>query len=577
MFNQYYQQELQNLRELAQEFSRAHPAVAPLLSGSTADPDVERVLEGVAFLTGLLHRKIDDDFPEIIHGLTDVLFPHYLRPFPSASIVLFSPKQGVKETIRVPAGSSLASIPVEGTKCLFRTCFDTEAHPLRVTGAELVQKTGQPACIHLRLILSGQNLTQWQPERLGFLVNDDYATATDLTMLLARYTTRITAKSGADGSVFEFPPQALIMAGLEPDNCLLPFPPQALSGYRLFQEYFLLPQKFLFLELRGWENWKNRGTGAQFELIFELKRAPFTLPRVKPDQFVLSAVPVINLFTDDSDQVLLDHRTDKIRIRSSRKSKAHYQVYSVDKVVGFEQGSVTRKEYLPLELFSRHGNRNSIYQVVRTRSPIDDSPEVFLSFAYPPEGPPPEPETLSLTLTYTNGTLPERLQLGDISQQTSTSPGLLEFRNIIPPTSPVEPLLGENTLWKLLSHLSLNFLSVANADTLRELLRLYIFPEGGNRSRAAANLKRIESIQDLRLLPADRIVNGAVMRGQRIELILRQDHFASTGDLLLFGAMMDSFFGVYSSMNTFIQFTVKESITGETYIWPARLGERPLI
>ena len=68
MFNRYYQEELQNLRERAREFSAVHPAAAPMLGGQSSDPDVERLLEGVAFLTGLLRRKLDDELPEVIRG-----------------------------------------------------------------------------------------------------------------------------------------------------------------------------------------------------------------------------------------------------------------------------------------------------------------------------------------------------------------------------------------------------------------------------------------------------------------------------------------------------------------------------
>ncbi|MGM0404259.1 MAG: type VI secretion system baseplate subunit TssF, partial [Thermodesulfobacteriota bacterium] len=84
MLHRYFQQELDHLRDLGQAFSKAHPAVAPMLSGSSTDPDVERLLEGVAFLTALLREKLDDEFPEIIHELVQLIWPHYLRPVPSA-------------------------------------------------------------------------------------------------------------------------------------------------------------------------------------------------------------------------------------------------------------------------------------------------------------------------------------------------------------------------------------------------------------------------------------------------------------------------------------------------------------
>ena len=124
MFNRYYQQELFNLKELAQEFSRAHPALAPMLSGKTSDPDVERLMEGVAFLAGMLRQKLDDEFPEIVHGLIQLIFPHYLRPIPSTTVVSFTPRANLKESLTIPSGIEIASIPVEGTSCTFRTCGD---------------------------------------------------------------------------------------------------------------------------------------------------------------------------------------------------------------------------------------------------------------------------------------------------------------------------------------------------------------------------------------------------------------------------------------------------------------------
>jgi len=579
MFNKYYQQELQNLRDLGQEFSKVHPAIAPMLSGPTSDPDVERLLEGVAFLTGLLHRKLDDDYPEIIHGLMDITFPHYLRPIPSTSIVAFKPKQSLLETITVPAGVSLASIPVEGTRCIFRTCFDTDVHPLRLISAESSEKPDNNGQIKLDLELSGLNLSQWNPKTLGFCLGGSYSQATNNFMLLTGYVRRIILKpaQGEEGKQCVLPPDALVLTGFERKNSVLSYPAHAFSGYRLLQEYFVLPQKFLFLELRGWEKWLNRGTGSRFEIIFDVKPSPLPFPRINREHFILFATPVINLFRDTTDQFLIDHRLEKTRVRPASKMKGHYQIYSVDRVVGYKQGSVTKKEYTPLELFSKNDENKSTYQVVRSKSPIDDSMEYYLAFTYPPGGPEPEPETLSLTMTFTNGPLPERLQAGDISEQTSDSPGLVDFYNLIPPTLPLEPEIGKNMLWKLLSHLSLNFLSLASTENMKNLLKLYIFPDARNRAQTAANLKRIEGILDVSAEPIDRIVNGVPMRGQKINMTMRQDNFASFGDLYLFASMLDLFMGVYSSMNTFIQFELKDSISGETFQWPARLGDRHLI
>jgi len=577
MFSKYYQQELQNLRELAVEFSRVHPSIAPLLSGPTSDPDVERLLEGVAFLTGLLHRKLDDDFPEIIHGLTNIIFPHCIRPLPSCSVVVFSPKTGMMETTKVPKGTSLGSVPVEDTSCTFRTCFDLDVHPLRLTSADRIRQTGKPDAIRLALETTGPELSQWQPKKIPFFLGGSYSESTDLYMILTNYLQRIVVKTPEEGSSFVLPKNALRPVGFDMENALLPYPSLSFSGYRILQEYFILPRKFLFFELHGWENWRRRGTGKGFEILFELMPSPVELPKINSSHFILFGTPVVNLFPHEADPFLFDHRLEKIRIRPAGLEKRHSRIYSIDSVVGHVQGSLARKDYIPLERFQHGDDGHPVYQVNYMRSPINDSPEAYLSFTYPAAGPGPEKETISVSMTCTNGELPERLGLGDICMPTSDSPELLSFRNVIPPTSPLDPPLGENVLWRFLSHLSLNYLTMANADNLKELLQLYAHPEGRDRASVAASLKRIDSIAEFRAMPADRLMRGMAIRGQNLEMTSRQDHFAGLGDFFLFGAMMDLFFGVYSSMNTFTQFHLKDSLTGETFTWPARMGDRALI
>lgn len=575
MPNKYYQEELQNLRTLSIEFSKRHPALAPMLGGAGADPDVERLLEGVAFLCGLLRGKLDDDFPEIVHGLTDLIFPHYLRPVPSASIVAFTPKPNMRENVLVKAGTSLAATPVDETECVFRTTCDVEVHPLKLVSAETLQQPGAPDRIRLQFDLCGINLSQWAPGKLLFFLGESYGEAATLFLFLTRYTKRIAVRRLPDGVAVELALSDLHAVGFDSANSLIPFPGRSFQGFRLLQEYFIMPEKFLFLELRGWEKWRDRGKGTSFELVFETLQAPVPTPKVKPAHFVLYASPVVNLFPMEAEPVLLDHRTEKIQVRPAGRSKSHFQVFSVEKVTGFAQGSVARREYVPLDMFSPKIDA-SVYQVIRRRSPLDDSPEVFLSIVYPPSGPIPSSETLTANLICTNGNLPERLQLGDISRQTAESSELLTFRNILPPTSPLDPQLGKNLLWKFLSHLSMNFLSLVGATSLKEILQLYVFP-GRDMTKTAANLKRVESILDFRSTPADRLFRGIMMRGHQVSLTARADGFACLGDLSLFGSILDLFVAMYGSINCFSQFQIKETITGETFVWQARLGTRFLM
>jgi len=577
MFNRYYQEELAQLRELGAEFSKAHPALAPMLSGPTTDPDVERLLEGVAFLTALLRQKLDDEFPELINEVMQLIWPHYLRPIPSTALMAFTPKPTLRQALTIPAGIQIASVPVEGTSCLFKTVYDVEIYPLHILEASWTQVSGRSPTIRLTLELHGLKISGWTPQGLRFFLHGDYAQAADLYFLLRRHLKQIVIKPLEKGSFCLLPPEFLRPVGFGPEESLIPYPSPAFPGYRILQEYFISPEKFLFLDLVGWERWTERGDGSRFEVHFELEDPPFLLPRIRKDNFSLFVTPAVNIFPHEADPILLDHRKTHYLIRPTGANPGHYQVYSVEKVVGFAQGTAEEKTYVPFQLFNPDPQSNPAFHVSLRQSPLGKGLDFYLSVAYPPGSALPVSETLSMHLLCTNGSLPENLRVGDLRQPTSSSPEYVEFRNILPPTASLSPPLGANLLWRLLSHLSLNYLSLSRVENLRALLELYLFPETREKATTMANRKRIAGVEGIETKASDRLVSGVPMRGQEIKLKMRQDHFASQGDLFLFGCVLDHFLGGYASLNTFTNLIIQEVLKGDLYQWPARLGNHPLI
>ena len=573
MFNRYFQQELDNLKDLGAEFSKAHPAIAPMLSGRSTDPDVDRLLEGVAFLTALLRQKLDDEIPEVIHDLIQMIWPHYLRPLPSASIVTFSPKPILKQSLEIPAGIEVSANPVEGTACRFQTCYPVTLHPLHLLAADWVEVSGQPPAVRLSLQLKGLDLDDWQPDYLRLFLAGDMAQATDLFLLLRQHLRRIILKPVEGGEAKVLPPEDLRPVGFNASEAILPYPTQSFPAYRVIQEYFLLPEKFLFLDLVGWERWRERGSGDRFEVLFELENVPFSPPRVKTDDFKLFATPVVNIFPFDADPIRLDHRKSEYRVRPSTRQATHYQVYAIDAVTGFVQGTAEERTYHPFEMFGPDDSPVPVYHTHVRNSPIRSGFDVYLSVAYPPALGTPVLETLSLQLLCTNGFLPEELRTGDIVVPTSSSPEYATFTNIRPPTSNILPPLGTNLLWRLISHLSLNYVPLDSLDNLQALLRIYLFKDPRHPASFLAHQKRIAGIDAIQTDGADRLINGAMVRGRDIHIAMRHDHFASQGDLYLFGSILDYFLGAYASMNTYTRLTLKEVNTGGVYQWPARLGE----
>jgi type VI secretion system protein ImpG len=577
VYQNYYQQQLENLRELAAEFAHAHPSIAPLLSKTSTDPDVERLLEGVAFLCGLIQQRIDDEFPEIIHALIDILFPHYLRPIPSVSIVKFTPRPGLMETLRIEAGSMIAAKPIEGTECLFRTCYDTEIYPLELIDAAHLKPAAGPHRIRLSFKLKGIKLSQWNPTNVRFFLGENLTQGTDLLVLLDKYLQNVTFTSHDEGSSVSLPPAVLKPLGFEPEDSLLPYPQQSFGGFSLLQEYFLFPQKHLFMDLTGWENWKDRGDDYEFDVIFELKPCNVPIPKISTDQFHLFTAPVINLFQHDAEPIVRDHRAEKMLINPSIAHPEHYRVFSIENVVGIERGTVKRKEYQPIGLFVPNRTDEAIYQLIHSVSVVNNSPELYITFPYTNRQDKFSQETFSITLLATNGKLPEQLRPGDINRRTEGLPELVEVVNIMTPTSSLDPPIGKDTLWKFLSHLSLNFSRIAEINNFKTLLELYVFPESREREKITINKKRIEGLSDISLQPVDRLYGGTVLRGQKVIIRANLDHFAGWGDLYLFGSVIDRFLCSVSSINTFIELELYEELSGESLKWPPRSGNRLLI
>jgi len=575
--NPFFHRELELLQELATEFALANPALAPLLDGSNrTDPDVERLLEAMAFQNAMLRRKLDADFPELIHKLAQLILPHYLRPIPATTIIGFTPPASGGGGVTIPAGTQLSSAPVDGTRCRFTTCADLEIHPLEISDASFVQRSGRGGEIRLSLALTGVPLSRWQPGSVRLFLAGEHAAAAELFLLLSRHLTRIVLTPVDGGAACVLPATCLRPAGFDEDEGLIPYPPHAFPGYRLLQEYFSTPEKFLFFDLEGWERWQQCGEGTRFTISFELDSLPSGPQRVRRDSFALHAVPAINLFPHHADPISVNHRADRYLVRPTGPNPAHCRLFSVDRVTGYSRATAREREYLPFELFSDDNGTEPVYQAMLAESQRQSGYDVHLGVAFPGEMPPPDTETLSIALTCSNGSLPENLRIGDITASLTPLPDFVSARNITAINPGQQPPLGTGLLRQLTSHLYLNHLSLERVEHLRTLLELYVFPGSRSGAQGAANLKRIAGIEALEVTAGELTVAGIQLRGRDIRIRIRQDHFAGAGDMYLFGCILDQFLGRYASLNSYTRLVFYETLRGGTCQWPIRLGNRSL-
>ncbi len=582
MFSRFYQGELAFLRAMGKAYAEANPTTAGLLSERGSDPDVERLLEGCAFLAARVRERIEDSIPEMVHDLSELLLPHFLRSVPAASIVEFLPVPGaLRARLGVPAGTEIASVPTEGTACRFRTTADIELLPVVVQDVVLDQAIGSTPALRVQLQTSTQALPALlQPAGIRFFVQGELPLASALMLWLAQHLKEVEVRPAGSGArAIRLPPRCVRAVGFEPEFPLLPWPRFAPPGYRNVQEFFALPQKFLFFDVRGLE--AAAGVAEEkFEIVFRVERPPELPARVTRETLKVNCVPVVNLFNAAADPVRFETLGEEHMLRASELPPGHMEIYTVDSAIGVPEGPGERIPYHPFTSF-RHGllGRDGRYfRLRRALSPVDHAVDTWISVGRPAdEAGAYSPEVLALDVTATNRSLPAQLKIGDLTQPTPGSPTLARFRNITAVTKPVRPPLGTELHWRLLAHLAANRAPLEGPDVLRDLLSLYDFHGLADDQAGRANRLRIEGLRELHLAPARRVVGGAPIRGSRVTISLDEDHFAGLGDAWIFARALDELLAAQVAINSFSEVAVRLAPSQREYRFPARSGGKALL
>lgn len=583
----YFRDELAFLRLQGREFADSYPELTRFLSEQNTDPDVERLLEGFAFLTGNLRAKIEDEFPELTHGLLNMLWPNYLRPVPSMTIMQFSVIPGaIDQPALIRQGCQLDSLPVDDVTCHFQTCHDAWVYP-----AEMRQITAQSgndlSTISLDIALHAPlPLSELQLDKLRFFLGGDSYTAYELYFWLSNQLSHIELE--IDGKRFRQEAKALKSVGFERDDALLPYPNNVYSGYRILQEYFCFPESFLFVELSGGEWPKQPLPVSEFKIHFCFDRPLPAELKIRPDSFMLNCVPAINLFQHDSEPVNLNGRQAEYPLKASYRYADSFEIFSVDQVEGWVEGNLGRSRgtpriYQPFESFQhqieRAKQRLALYYRVRVRESVSgDGFEHSLSFVRGDETTTVDlDESISVTLTCTNRSRAARLKVGSICVPTGSSPSFATFRNLIRPTRPLRPALDGSLHWTLISNLSLNYVSLLRRDAMVQVLRTYDFPALHDKQAEQASRKRLAGIEEIETKPVDRLVRGMPVRGLKSVLSIRQSAFGSEGELYLFSTVLAHFFSLYASVNAFHLLEVVNLDNKERYQWPVQIGQHSLM
>jgi type VI secretion system protein ImpG len=614
----YYNRELQFLREMGAEFATQFPRIAARLGmdgTECSDPYVERLLEGVAFLTARVQLKIDARHPQFTQHLMEMVYPHFLAPVPSCAIAEFMPdfkEDSLQGGVRIARGASLSSLLQKGehTACEFRTAHDVVLWPLSVTEVSYVSGTGAlsalgvapdpraRAAIRLRLQSTGVPLNALALDELTFFIKASADIAPRIYEQVLADGIGVVARGAAPNSpACHRGADAIAPVGFENHESLLPATPRTFEGYRLLQEYFVFPDRFLFFKIRGLSAAVRSCAGEEIDVYILLGRAQPTLENaLEPSNFRLYCSPIVNLFHKSLDRIHIgDHQTEH-HIVPDRNRPMDFEVYAIENVVGIGDEDAPNTHILPFYSathYRRTGDESCYYTVQRQQRLLSSrqrqtgartlyvGSECFISLVDGRE----QSATgrfrqLDIEALCTNRDLPIHMTLGkgrtDFLLEGSAP--VQAVRCISGPTPPKPSNAFGETAWKLVSHLSLNYLSLrdsqAGAELLRELLSLYADRDD------PVHARQIEGVRSIDYAPVVERISGSgpitYGRGLKISLTLDDAAFEGTGVLIL-ASVLERFFARYVSLNSFTRTELRSHSRGEIKTWPVRLGTRPTL
>jgi type VI secretion system protein ImpG len=628
----YYERELAFLRTYSREFATRYPKIAGRLligGGVSEDPHIERMIEAFALLNSRVAKRLDDDYPEFTEALFDVLYPHYLRPFPACSIVRFD-TAGVAPQLcagaEVARHSLLSSRPVLGGPCTFRTAWPVNLAPLDITGARFDAIMSHPDAVRVpagagasisitiasRAAADDQTSTAAVPAgaapkpaaqlgvaqhgmpRLRVYIDGEPSFCAALRDTLFMRAVRAWIEMPGSGRWVALPGIPLAPAGFGDDEALVDFPSRSHTAYRLLTEYFCFPEKFNFfdidLAMLG-AAMPAAATAVTLHLALGGLRADSacarTLGSLAPQHLLPHCAPIANLFPMHADPINVTHLQPSYPVIPDGRRPHGYDVYAIDSVNMVRQnaqGEVVT-EFRPFYSL-RHGHapeQSGHYWMMRRDehaalvNPGHETQLTIVDIDLDPAA--MQSQTLSVELTATNRDLPAALLVnqpgGDLQLGGGSNISMVQM--LRKPTRSWRFARVGGVHWRLISHLSLNHLSLSDGglDSFREMLALYDLPRSASTQRQIGGIRAIAYKTATAWLPGNPF--ACLVRGMEVRLAIDEEAFIG-GGIHAFAQIIDRFLGLYVHANSFTQLTILAETTGEEiFKCPPRSGDLSLL
>lgn len=610
----YFEREYNYLQSAGENFSRKHQELGSMLRMSEKqrkDPFVERLFEAFSFLSGRIHERLDDDIPEFTSGLLELLFPHFLRPFPSCSILAVNPlPAAVTKPVLIERGSEVQTPPnkykvkykvsasplenartvekEESAEFIFRSTQDMLVRPMKLSGVKIEENPDNTSSLILSITADPNvDIATLDLQRLSLYLDGQQSIRYTLLLYLNKYVRSVqmqesgkTAKAAQEISpVVIGIPGLTAELGYDGDEmAIIPYAQQTFTGYRLLQEYFCFPDRFFFIEILGLGAYEPQGNAGKFDIRINFDRKFSNEFKPTEQNVRLNCVPVVNLFDRPSEQVAVTQRLPEYYIVPDSNRRKSKEIYFVKEVIGVGENKQTQYTYTPITSYQvlvpsdSEQDYRRFYTAVYRPVSADMAENYIRVFGPSMEEDIFPRETLSIQSTMSNGFLPSKyLPVNSITHPIDFPVGL-KVTNISVPSEVLPNPERKNYLWALISHLNMSFSTLADTTTLKSVLSLYNWSPVRNNP----NQKKIDD-GILKIYPPEpRNIyrNRSLVSGIRFKMDIDASKFENgEGDIFLFGLVLSRFLSQYVTINSHVDLTMVNTENKEEYHWQPDLGK----
>ncbi|EGR2475261.1 type VI secretion system baseplate subunit TssF [Vibrio cholerae] len=586
----YFEQELRFIREEAAQFSVRYPGVASALGinkESVDDPQILRLIESIALLNGRLQQRLDESFPELTDSLIRLLFPHYLRPIPSYTLLELECDSDSSATHYIPSGTEFELKDKACDGVIFRSTESVILYPLQLSSVsvefapfELAKPRGAEQAkvmveFHIQTMDQNLSIADLAINSLKLHLKGDTNFALRLYDILSQGILQVCVC--AQGQTWTLGSDVLSPVGFEVDETILPYQTASFGGFKLLTEFFMFTERFNAFRL-DLCHVLPQVKGSDFKVLIFLDELSVDLARsLSTQNFALFCTPLVNLHQTTADPLVIDFFKKHYPIMLDAGQGRELEIFSVDQVIDVTDGknSVIPQIYGEKYAVTESALRWELIQQQHLNGILESSLKVAdLNHLSSLGG----ARTWSIQATVTNGNKAVQLTLATQidCRESITIPAQMNL--LRRPSLPVRSQDTNKNVWALLSHLHFNYHSILGSEdptaTLKSIFHLYNYSQS---SQNSAYIESLVSIDQEQVVSPIRVSGKSCFAyGTRIVVTIDRSHIS--GGVVLFSHLLDRFFAYFSGFNSFTQVSIK--LEGQDNIFmqfPRRSGCKSIL